>query len=153
MSNLPSATPPAYAPAGAGARKGTAARPRVLLAVDRPGLRVALARLILSLDAEAMVAGNPTAARAARQISAALVGARFGDGQGDALARDLRARDPALPLVLVSGGPSGLARMTTGVGETPAWEPIQLTRLGELIREALRVRASLGTPLEGESVA
>jgi len=123
--------------------------PLVLVVDDEPSIADGL-RLTLEAEGYAVrLAGTVRAARAAaarEEMHAAIVDLRLPDGDGLALTRDLRARDPALEVIVITayGSVRKAMEATKGAGAFYVLEkPFDPDEVLGLVRAALGRRALL----------
>jgi CheY-like chemotaxis protein len=113
---------------------------RLLLVEDEAPLRVATARLLAGKGYEVLVAGDGVEAlemldREDGRIDAVITDLAMPRMRGDELARQLRARNVGLPVILLSGYDSGGAALS---GRVLA-KPVPEERLLKALREVLDV--------------
>lgn len=124
--------------AGAGGRKEAGRRGRILVADDHEAYRVAISRR-LRLDGFEVdeVSGGAEAARWAAETpyDALLLDIHMPEGDGLSAAAEVRARDPFLPVIFMSGEASE-AEMRSGLANSTAGclrKPVEMERLGKIL--------------------
>lgn len=129
---------------------------RILVADDEAPVREMLATLLASEGHEAALAADHDAALALwspGRYHAALIDLSLPGRDGAELARSLRAREPALALVVITGWgrERELADLDPGLVDLVATKPIDLPRLRELLHDAARLsEARRGPRQNGE---
>jgi DNA-binding NtrC family response regulator len=112
----------------------------VLVVEDNHALAENLAEALATAGLQARITGSVAAALAARpRPRAAIVDFRLPDGTGVELAEALKARDPGIKLLFVSGHAHELERSLTGslAAEARLEKPLQLERLLEWVTKAV----------------
>jgi DNA-binding NtrC family response regulator len=112
----------------------------VLVVEDNPALAENLAEALTTAGLQARITGSVAAALAARpRPSAAIVDFKLPDGTGVEVAETLKARDPGIKLLFVSGHAHELERSLSGslAQEARLEKPFQLVRLLEWVTKAV----------------
>ena len=120
-------------------------RPLILLVDDDRLLAETLCRVLprFGYRVEWFAGASSTAAELVSTPSVALLDLKLGDGNGVELAQTLRARFPALPMLLMTGTPFGDPRElnTTGIFRQVFRKPLDLRQLREALSIALSENA------------
>lgn len=112
----------------------------VLVVEDNPALAENLAEALTTAGLQARITGSVAAALAARpRPRAAIVDFKLPDGTGVEVAEALKARDPGVKLLFVSGHAHELERSLPGslAGEARLEKPFQLVSLLEWVTKAV----------------